>query len=268
MREEVIRLARMVREPGGRLNLMREYIQTFVLRSLHEAEAFHSISFVGGTALRFLHGLPRFSEDLDFSLETPVGYKPKIWLDKLKRDLKFAGFEATVTWNDRRPVNIAWIRISQILHEVGLAPIQQQKIAVKLEIDSNPPAGAVTRTTVVQRHLMFALRHHNLQSLMAGKVHALWTRPFLKGRDWYDLIWYCSKEPRIEPNMELLRNALAQTVPALVSEASTWRRALAIKIKKVGFEGLREDVEPFLERPQDAAIMSSDIIVGLLASGE
>lgn len=264
MREEVIRLALMVSEPGGRLNLMREYIQCFVLRSLHEAEAFHSLSFVGGTALRFLHGLPRFSEDLDFSLENHVGYKPEFWLDKLKRDLTFAGFETSVTWNDRKIVHTAWIRISQILNEVGLAPIQEQKIAVKLEIDSNPPAGAVTLTTVVQRHLMFVLKHHNIQSLMAGKIHALWTRPFLKGRDWYDLIWYCSKEPRIEPNMELLRNALAQTAPELVGEAYAWRRALSIRIKKDGIEGLRKDVEPFLERPQDADIMSSDIIVGLL----
>ncbi len=73
MREEVLRLARMVQEPGGRLNLVREYLQAFILRSMHEAEAFHCLSFVGGTALRFLHGLPRFSEDLDFSLENSVG---------------------------------------------------------------------------------------------------------------------------------------------------------------------------------------------------
>ncbi len=266
MKEEVLRLARTIQEPGGRLNLVREYIQAFVLRSLHEAEAFHCLSFVGGTALRFFHGLPRFSEDLDFSLEIPAGYRPKIWMGKLKRDLTFAGFEATVTWNDSRPVHNAWIRISQILHEVGLAAMQEQKIAVKLEIDINPPAGAVTRTTVVQRHLMFALRHHDLPSLMAGKVHALWTRPFLKGRDWYDLLWYCSGQPPTEQNLELLRNALAQTAPELVREASGWRRALSTKIRKAGFERLRADVEPFLERPQDAAIMSPDVIVGLLGS--
>ncbi len=188
-------------------------------------------------------------------------------MDKLKRDLAFAGFEATVTWNDRGTVHAAWVRISRLLHEVGLAAIQEQKIAVKLEIVSNPPAGAVTRTTVVQRHLMFALRHHDLPSLMAGKVHALMTRPFLKGRDWYDLLWYCSKQPPTEPNLELLRNALAQTAPELVREASGWRRALAAKIIEVGFERLRADVEPFLERTQDSAIMSPGAIVGLLGSG-
>ena len=64
MKEEALALVRGVTDPGQALNRLREYLQVFVLRSFHESEAFRPLAFVGGTALRFLHGLPRFSEDL------------------------------------------------------------------------------------------------------------------------------------------------------------------------------------------------------------
>ena len=82
MREEIIVLVKELADPTRKLNLLREYLQAFVLRSLHESEAFVHLSFVGGTALRFLFNLPRFSEDLDFSLETPEGYEPIKWMKK------------------------------------------------------------------------------------------------------------------------------------------------------------------------------------------
>ena len=73
MKEQALALVRSATDPGQGLNRLREYIQVLVLRSLHECEAFRPLAFVGGTALRLLHGLPRFSEDLDF---TGVGSVP------------------------------------------------------------------------------------------------------------------------------------------------------------------------------------------------
>lgn len=95
-------LARGAKYPGQALNLLREYLQTLVLRSFHECEAFRSLAFIGGTALRFLHGLPRFSEDLDFSLVSAEGYAGKDWMAKVKRDLTLAGLAPMVTWNGLR----------------------------------------------------------------------------------------------------------------------------------------------------------------------
>ena len=87
MRDHAIELAQNVGSPADKLNILREYLQAFVMRSLHESEAFTCLSFVGGTALRFAFDLPRFSEGLDFSLENPTGYDPLQWLKKLKRDM-------------------------------------------------------------------------------------------------------------------------------------------------------------------------------------
>ena len=111
VKEEALSLVRDVHDPGRRLNLLREYVQACVLRSLHESEAFLSLSFVGGSALRFLFSLPRFSEDLDFSLEREKAYAGTRWMQKVKRDMSLAGFDVLLNWNDRKTVHVAWIRV-------------------------------------------------------------------------------------------------------------------------------------------------------------
>ncbi len=139
MKDEALALAETSPDPGRKLNLLREYVQAFVLRSLSESEAFSQLSFVGNTALRFLFGLPRFSEELDFSLERDNSYEPIKWLDKLKRDLALSGFTAELRWDDRRVVHSAWIRLSGLLQEAKLTAMPNQNLSTKLEIDSRPP---------------------------------------------------------------------------------------------------------------------------------
>jgi len=109
--------------------------------------------------LRLLHGLPRFSEDLDFSLVSADGYAGRDWMAKVKRDLALAGFDPLVTWNDRKIVHTGWIRLAGILHEAGLSPRPEEKLAIKLEIDTRPPAGARCERRIVSRHLTFLLQY-------------------------------------------------------------------------------------------------------------
>lgn len=54
MKDQALAIARGATDSGMAMNLLREYLQAFVLRSLHDCEAFRSLAFVGGTALRFL----------------------------------------------------------------------------------------------------------------------------------------------------------------------------------------------------------------------
>ena len=210
MKNDALRLVQSIADPTDRLNLLREYIQALILRSLHESQAFTSIAFVGGTALRFLFNLPRFSEDLDFFLESEKEYRPLVWMQKVKRDLHYQGYEVSISWNDRSAVHVAWVGIPNLMKEAGLSGHPEEKLSVKIEIDTNPPKGAMCASTLINRHTLFAVRHYDLPSLMAGKVNALLTRPLCKGRDWYDLVWYRSQRPPVEPNIELLGNALGQ----------------------------------------------------------
>jgi hypothetical protein len=264
VKEEAVNLARNIANPSQRLNALREYLQALALRSLHESEAFQCIAFVGGTALRFLYGLPRFSEDLDFSLDSNGGYNPEKWMSKTKRDLQLAGLDAAVTLNDRKTVHVAWIKIGELLKEVGLAAMVQQKLSIKLEIDTRPPGGAQTRNQIIERHRMFAVRCYDMPSLMAGKLHALITRQHSKGRDWYDFIWYRAQRPQPQPNLVLLQNALDQTEGRDVFESGKWEDYVRDKINKLDFNNVRKDVQPFLERQGDAELITRENLESLM----
>ncbi len=265
MKDLALALAKQTDNGNDKVNLLREYLQACALRSLHESGAFQNLSFVGGTALRFLFGLPRFSEDLDFSLENPESYEPTIWLEKLKRDFIFQGFRTEITWNDRRTVHVAWIKVAGLLAEAKIVQRLEQKLSIKLEIDTKPPLGAILETRIVQKHYLFALRYHDLPSLFAGKIRAILTRPFQKGRDWYDLIWYLGRIPAILPNEAFLLNALAQRCDTNYFHADIgWKASLLQLLDSLDIQGLKDDVHHFLEHPEEAELMSRENLRQLL----
>lgn len=269
MKDTALRIARSAHDPGTALNLLREYLQAMTLRSLHEAGALGELSFIGGTALRFLHELPRFSEDLDFSWE--AGSIESGSLDgsslalKLRRDLERQGFEVDVRWKGERTVQLGWVRVAGLLHELGLAGAPQQKIGIKIEVDTDAPAGAGIESSLLRRHAFIAVRHHDLASLFAGKVRAALTRPFTKGRDWYDLMWYLTRRPAVAPNLVLLRNALkVEPGQALTGAAFDWQSALATAANESDFDLVQRDVLPFLEVPGDAQFLTRDHMLSLI----
>ena len=257
-------LARGAKDPGLALNLLREYLQALVLRSFHECEAFRPLAFVGGTALRFLHGLPRFSEDLDFSVVSTEGYEGKQWMAKVKRDLALAGLDPQVTWNDRKVVHTGWIRLPGLLHEAGLSAMPDEKLAIKVEIDTRPPEGARCERRIVTRHVTFLVQYFDLPSLLAGKLHAVLARRYAKGRDWYDLMWYLSHSPPVDANVILLQHALDQTQGSGRYDAASWRELVRQRAASLDTEAIARNVRPFLERPQDAALLTRDNLLGLV----
>ena len=264
MKEEALSLARAAVGPAQKLNILREYVQAMTLRSFHESEAFAHLAFVGGTALRFVYKLQRFSEDLDFSLHRADGYVPRKWLKKVKRDLTLMGFDASVSFKDSATVHKGWIRVAGIMHETGLAPMRNQKLSIKIEIDTRPPPGAETQRTVVSRHGILAIQHYTLSSLMAGKIHALLTRAYPKGRDWYDLVWYRGLRPPPEPNLVLLQNACDQSLGRGQCEAACWKETLKTALAGMDVRSLREDVYPFLERQDEARLLDLENLAAIL----
>lgn len=264
MKEQALRLVREGENPDRSLNRLREYLQTLVLRSLHESEAFRPLAFVGGTALRFLHGLPRFSEELNFNMVSAEGYAGEQWMAKIKRDLTLAGFDPQVTWNDRKVVHAGWIRLAGLLQEAGLSAMRDEKLAVKLEIDTKPPAGARCERRIVTRHRTFLLQYYDLPSQFAGKLHAAINRKYGKGRDWFDLMWYLSQRPPVEPNMQLLQNALDQTQGVGRYAAQDWRALILRRLESFDMKAIQDDVCPFLENPRDAELLTRENLATLL----
>jgi hypothetical protein len=247
-------------------NLTREYLQALILQSLQRSGAMTTIAFHGGTALRFLYSLPRYSEDLDFALERKSApYDFRSYLQSIRKDMEAQGYAITLKVNDQKTVHSAFIRFSGLLYELKLTPHQDETLAVKLEVDTNPPVGATLETSLIRRHVLLNLQHHDRASLLAGKLHAILQRPYQKGRDLYDLIWYLSDKGWPDPNLVLLNQALAQTKwpgPSLI--VGNWREIVRAKIETISFEQALDDVRPFLGSSEDIGLLTKDNLLGLL----
>jgi|SRR3990167_5647993 len=246
--------------------IVREYLQARILESFQESGAFTSWAFVGGTSLRFLYRMPRYSEDLDFSLKA-VGIEDnfRIFLKKAIKDFKSENYNVSAKLNELNNVKSSFIKFSGLLYEMGLSPHQPETISIKIEIDINPPDGAKFETTIVRRHILLNLLHYDKSSLFAGKLHAFFSRKYVKGRDIYDLLWYLSEKGWPSPNLILLNNALKQTgwVGPQITEKN-WRSEIARKVKTLDWTKVLADVGPFLEKTKDIDLLTKENLLSLL----
>lgn len=120
-------------------------------------------------------------------------------------------------------------------------------------------------TTVVRRHVILQIEHHDRASLLAGKLHAILQRPYIKGRDVYDLLWYLSDPAWPEPNLTLLNNALQQT--GWEGEPLTednWRRIVQGRLEALDWKQVVADVRPFLEPAADPGILQMGNLMRVL----
>lgn len=266
MKAHLLELVRASLTPAHARNVTREYLQARILGALQAAGAMIPLAFHGGTALRFLYASARYSEDLDFALERAASqYDFRAYLQAIKRDLSAEGYDITVKLNDSRVVHSAFVRFSGLLYELDLSPHPDQVVAVKLEVDTHPPAGAGLTTTVVRRHVTLHLQHHDRASLLAGMLHAILQRPYLKGRDLYDLMWYLSDPDWPAPNLALLNNALRQTGwTGTALTASNWKGTVRQRLTGLAWEQVVADVRPFLEPSADPELLTFENVARLL----
>ena len=252
--------------PAAR-NVAREFLQASILAALQRAGAMVPLAFQGGSALRFLYSIRRYSEDLDFALERGgAGYDFRAYLETVRADLRREGYDVDLARvSDQKAVHSAFVRFPGLLHELGLSGQREEALSVRIEVDARPPSGAALETTVVRRHTLLRIQHHDRASLLAGKLHAILQRPYPKGRDFYDLIWYLSDRAWPPPNLVLLNNALAQTgwKKAPLSNTS-WVAAVRTRLRSARWEVLAADVRPFLESAEDRALLTRETITSLL----
>jgi hypothetical protein len=247
-------------------SMVREYCQARILQFLQESNLFRTWIFHGGTALRFLYALPRYSEDLDFSLAAP-GAPPDFLgvIDRVCRSFEAEAYRMNAKIKDVSTVKSAFIRFRGLLNELELSPHADEAFSVKVEIDTNPPQGGVTETTVVRRYVVLNLHHYDKASFLGGKLHAVLSRSYVKGRDLYDLFWYLSDTSWPPPNIPFLNAALRQTGwdgPEITTE--NWTRVTADRLGRIDWSAAVKDVQPFIERPPDLKLLTLDHISDLL----
>ncbi len=241
---------------------IKEIIQEVALFGLWKAEFFEVAAFQGGTSLRILHGLPRFSEDLDFILKDPdPDFDWQIYLKRLLKSLEDFGLQTEVKDKSRmdQRVKKALLKNNSVSNQLDLSFFrghEGQKQKIKLEIDVNPPVGSDFEYTYRDFPVDFEICHQDLASNFALKIHALLCRPYLKGRDWYDFNWYIKNG--VKPNLILLQAALIQWGPWKGQDLNIdekWvKKELQNKISSIDWKEAASDVERFMNPTERASL--------------
>ena len=238
---------------------LREITQEIALMSLSRNGFFKHAAFHGGTSLRILYGMNRFSEDMDFILMKPdsdFAWGP--FIRNMAIEFQAYGFRLAVLDQSDREKTIKKVLLKEnliyqtlSLHEMSRST-RRKKIRVRLEIDINPPAGSSWATRQLDFPLPYAVAIQDRASSFALKNHALLCREYVKGRDWYDFIWYITHNYKI--NFTLLKNAVKQSGPWEKQDVQTGKdwyyRQMKKKIENIDWKAAKNDVSRFL-KPDD-----------------
>jgi len=267
MKQDLRNIVFEARSPMHGLNLAKEYLQSRILGIMQEMGAMIPLAFCGGTALRFLYGLNRFSEDLDFSL---VNKDASFTLtDSTKKIMRIlAGEGYTIQSKPRESGTSAqavMLKFPELPFELGLSGRKTQKLVIRLEVGINPPAGAGTEISIIRKFQLLRLQHLDKSSLLAGKIHAALMRRHTKGRDLYDLAWYLGNREWPAVNMTMLRNALKQSgwTQERINSMNLYKE-LENRFDDLDWEFVRRDLQPFIEKPAELSILNRNDMTILL----
>ena len=266
-----------IRSLEDSLRALREVMQEIALLGLWRSKFFEKAAFYGGTALRVLYGNDRFSEDLDFSLlERGGSFDLSDYSEALKKELASFGFAVEIA-SRAKPASAAiqsaflkadtWTQMITVEFDKGLVQKvpRNQVLKIKLEIDVDPPPGFTTETRYLLRPVPFAVRTFSLPDLFAGKMHAVLCREWksrVKGRDWYDLVWFAAhhQELRISHLEQRMRQTEHWIGPAPLT-AGDLRDLLTKRIDKVDIDQIRLEVEPFVKDAAALTIWSKEFFM-------
>ena len=248
--------------PDLQLHFLREKLQYLMLSIMDHRGYFSKIIFVGGTALRILFDIKRFSEDLDFSLDMTHHKKidfPSL-VQNLQKDLLTYGFPTEIKQKTEGAVQNCFFKFTDLLYELSHRFRKNDKLFIRIDIDTNPPLGAKLEMSAISKKDFFIkIKHHDKPSLFGGKLNAILCRNYLKGRDIYDYIWFCANN--IPVNLIFLNNGYIQTQkkdPPWTAE--NFPQFLAERISKMDLKKAFQDASLFMEDKTEQRFFDSELL--------
>lgn len=253
---------------------LREILQEVALVGLWRGKFFEHAAFYGGTALRIIYGLDRFSEDLDFTLLDPNhSFNWNLFQKNITEELISYGFEVSFTEKKKQTetaIQSAFLK-TNTLHaflQIGAKGLFSNSIhpdaiiRIKVEIDSQPILGFNVESLYLREPLPVSVRVLKESSLFAGKLHAALYRAWktrVKGRDWYDLVWFLRRN--IPLNSHYLEECMRANGELKMKEnlsEDTVKKLLNKRLKEINLNAAKDDVRPFLRDPEQLDLWSVD----------
>lgn len=248
---------------------LREVMQEIALAGLNRAGFFAKAAFYGGTCLRIFYGLPRFSEDLDFSLlQTDASFSLQPYFQAIITEFKALGMEVDITVKQKTAdsqIESAFLKNNTQIFNVSIK--SGRKIKIKFEVDTLPPLGFSTEEKLLLQPFSFYVKCFTLPNLFAGKLHALLFRQWknrVKGRDWFDFEWYVRQG--VSPHLAHFAERARESGELITSNItlSELKHLLQQRIKIVDFENAKQDVARFISDPKALDIWSQDYFLQLV----
>lgn len=256
---------------------VREILQQVALLGLERQGFFEKAAFYGGTALRLLYGLDRFSEDLDFTLlksDPEFDFSP--YLEGMRQELASLGYQMEITKKSKgvdNPIQSAFMKgnteaLYLKLNSALKTSNPNEKIQIKLEIDTDPPHSFKVENRLILDPTPFYVLTLELPDLFAGKMAAILFRAWggrVKGRDWYDLIWYVQNKTPL--NLNCLESFMRQNnslSPDEKLELKILLDKLQEKIEKLDWDAAKADMRAFIPDPERLDIWSPDFFKQLI----
>lgn len=250
-------------DTSKRRNAVFEVNQQIILAGLSNSGFFDKAAFYGGTCLRIFHGLRRFSEDLDFSLLSPdENFDFNRYFQSISDAFTLVGRSVEITKKDKKSfgrVESAFLKDNTEVFDVSFQT--EKSIRIKIEVDTNPPLKFHTEQKLLLQPQAFMTRCFTLPDLYAGKMHALLYRGWknrVKGRDWYDFLWYVSN------NIPLDFDHFAERVREFNDEETDREKfmtKLKEKLSSTDIDQVKRDVMPFIRDPQELELWSNDFFL-------
>jgi len=253
-------------------NALKEIIQEITLLGLWRSKFFEKAAFYGGSALRILYGLNRFSEDLDFSLlHKDNDFTLDVYRSAVENELRGFGFSVSFETKSKRietNIESAFIKADTLknmilvdIPESLTKKIQSGRLLkVKLEVDKDPPGGFTTEAKYLFQPIPFSVNTYKQPSLFAGKMHAVLCRTWenrVKGRDWYDLSWYAGQD--IALSIKHLENRMKQTRHLNENDTLTeniLKQKLRERIADTDWNSAKKDVINLIPDPSSLELWS------------
>jgi predicted nucleotidyltransferase component of viral defense system len=256
-----------------------EVIQEIVLLGLYQGGFFAVASFYGGSALRILYDLDRFSEDLDFTLLTQnSNFDLSPYFFFIQQSLEAFGFNMELQRKEKSietPIQSAFLKGNTLQHLMNINPgndkvagfSHNDHLTIKIEVDTAPPDGALTEIRYLLNPMPFSVNSYTLPSLFAGKIHAILCRSWkirVKGRDFYDYLWFLSRHVPVNlyhTELRLRQNKFWIQDNSITKEQLV--HLLIAKFKEVDFEQAKKDIRPFISDTYDLSLWSADFFIQL-----
>ena len=258
-----------IQTENDRTNALHEVMQQVALAGLYRAGFFNKAAFYGGTCLRIFHGLPRFSEDLDFSLLQPEkDFSLENYFEAIIDEFKALGREVVISRKEKKKlsqVESAFLKDTTEIYNLSFQTTQSIKI--KIEVDTQPPLGFSTEPKLLLLPFSFMVRCYTLPDLFAGKTHALLFRNWknrVKGRDWYDFEWYVRNDIPLGFEHFLKRAAQTHNFTNETLTPPIFKEMLKKRISETDINLVKNDVRPFIKNQSETDIWTTDYFLQLV----